>query len=140
MSAPSRLTPEQYEPAREMLEGAMRRTRPRIHTVFDVFAAIVYKLEAKIAYRDLPATFPPWRSCHEMYLTWTAKQVGDQCLLEVALEACGRQDAIKELRRLLESTGQFRLTVRGGGSINSKSDVADDDQDAETDDEAPGPR
>lgn len=102
MTTPTRLTAEQYQPAQALLEGALHRTRPRIHSIHDVYTAIVYKLESRLAFRDLPDDFPPWRSCHEMYLVWTTLQSEGRCLLEIALEACDRKAAIEELHRLLK--------------------------------------
>ncbi|MFD2364916.1 transposase [Pseudoduganella sp. GCM10020061] len=99
MAAP--LTPEQFAPARALLEGARRRTRPRVHDLINVFEAVMYLLETGIPWRSLPPHFPPWRTVHEYFTQWTMGRDGDRTLLERAMELAGQQELIPRLRTRL---------------------------------------
>lgn len=98
------LTVEQFEAARTLLEDARKRTRPRIHNFYSVFATIVRILETDSGFRDTLPGEPPWRSCHEMYLQWTSRPLSGPSVLEQALVVCGRTRALHSLRRRLQST------------------------------------
>lgn len=97
------LTPEEFEPVRPLLEGVRRVTRPRLYSHYQVFSVLVHLLETKSSFRHVPEGSPPWRSCHEMYLVWTAGAEAGPTTLETALELCGRTVALENLRdRLAE--------------------------------------
>jgi transposase len=66
------ITREQFEPVRVVLEANRKQTRPRIHDLYDVFSAILYREQNGIGWRDLPRdVFPPWRTVHEYHTMWT---------------------------------------------------------------------
>jgi transposase len=97
-------TPQQFAPARALLEGTRRRTRPRVHDLLDVFNAILYLLETGIPWRSLPPSFPPWRTVHEYFTQWTMASEGQTTLLERAMEMSGQADLIPKLRIRLGSS------------------------------------
>lgn len=96
-------TPEQFAPARTLLEGTRRRTRPRVHDLLDVFNAILYLLETGIPWRSLPPTFPPWRTVHEYFTQWTMATEGETTLLERAMDLSGQAELIPKLHARLGS-------------------------------------
>ena len=100
------LTPEQFAPARALLESTRRRTRPRVHDLMDVFDAILHLLETGIPWRSLPPTFPPWRTVHEYFTQWTMSREDDKTLLERAMELSGQTELIPRLRSRLGSNPQ----------------------------------
>lgn len=104
------LTPEQFAPARTLLESARRRTRPRVHDLIDVFSAILYLLETGSPWRSLPPTFPPWRTVHEYFTQWTIAQAGDATLLERAMELSGQAVLIPKLHARLSSSATKNST------------------------------
>ncbi|HEU4853267.1 MAG TPA: transposase [Telluria sp.] len=95
------LSPEQFAPARALLEGTRRRTRPRVHDLRNVFAAIMYLLETGIPWRSLPPEFPPWRTVHEYFTQWTMTREGEKTLLERAMELSGQGALIPTLQARL---------------------------------------
>ena len=100
---PSDISPDEFDKVRPMLEGARKRTRPRKHDLYDVFCAVLYFLEQGVAWRSMPAGFPPWRTVHEYFTQWSAPGsggAGEQSLLERALTETGRMAAIERLRVL----------------------------------------
>lgn len=97
----SDISREQFEPIRNMLEAARRRTRPRKHDLYDVFCAVLYLLETGAAWRSVPPEFPPWRTVHEYFSQWTSASGNQPTLLETALLAVDRPVAVARLRALL---------------------------------------
>ena len=97
------LTPDQFAPARTLLEGTRRRTRPRVHDLLDVFRAILHLLETGIPWRSLPPDFPPWRTVHEYFTQWTMSREGEKTLLERAMELSGQTELIPKLHARLGS-------------------------------------
>jgi transposase len=66
------ITREQFEPVRAVLAANRKQTRPRIHDLYDVFSAILYREQNAISWRNLPSdVFPPWRTVHEYHAIWT---------------------------------------------------------------------
>lgn len=96
-----RITQEQFAPARELLEGTRRRTRPRVHDLYDVFSAVLYLLETGIAWRSLPPEFPPWRTVHEYFTQWSMQRHDGRSVLEQALILAGQQDLVPRLHTKL---------------------------------------
>jgi transposase len=92
---------EQFEPVRALLEGARRRTRPRVHDLYDVFVAVLHFIDTGGPWRSMPGHFPPWRTVHEYYTQWTLRRHNEATLLERALELLGRQDLLDKLRSRL---------------------------------------
>ena len=77
------ITREQFEKVRPMLEGARKRTRPRMNDLYDVLCAILYRDAHRVAWRNLPKAFPRWRTVHEYETMWTMPpQGGGEPLLE----------------------------------------------------------
>ncbi len=89
-----------------MLEGARRKTRPRLHDLYDAFRAIVYLLDSGCTWRHLPGDCPPWRSVHEYFSQWTSEVSGSPTLLERALLEAGLAPQAERLRILLKRPGQ----------------------------------
>jgi transposase len=80
------ITREQFDQVRPLLEGARKQTRPRIHDLYDVFCAILYREETNTAWRNLPDVFPPWRTVHEYQSIWSMPpREGGDCLMVQAL-------------------------------------------------------
>lgn len=92
-----RLTQEQFAPARALLESTRRRTRPRVHDLYNVFSAVLYLLDSGVAWRSLPPEYPPWRTVHEYFTQWTLQRENGRSVLEHALELAGQQDLIPQL-------------------------------------------
>lgn len=97
------LSPDQFAPARALLESTRRRTRPRVHDLIDVFAAVLHLLETGIPWRSLPPGYPPWRTVHEYFTQWTIEKEGERTLLELALELSGQAELIPKLHARLGS-------------------------------------
>ena len=86
---------EDFKPIQEILERNRRKTRPRKHDLYDVFHAVVHRLENNSAWRDLPSIFPPWRTVHEYHSQWTS--CGQTVLIE-AFELLKWNDMILRLQ------------------------------------------
>lgn len=97
---PTDITPEQFEPVREMLETARRRTRPRKHDLYDVLCALLYFLETGVPWRSLPRDFPPWRTVHEYFTQWTIAPPDVASLLERALVLIDRAELAERVRAM----------------------------------------
>lgn len=65
------ITREQFEPLRPMLENLHKKTRPRMHDLYDVVCAILAREQHGLTWRTLPAGSPPWRTVHEYHAQWT---------------------------------------------------------------------
>ena len=87
----SDVTRERFDAVRDMLEGARRKTRPRKHDLYEVFCAVLYLLENRIAWRSMPRDFPPWRTVHEYFSQWIVARPGECSLLERALAGVGKE-------------------------------------------------
>jgi hypothetical protein len=80
------ITREQFEQVRPFMESARKRTRPRIHDLYNVLCAILYREQQSIGWRDLPRdVFPPWRTVHEYHTMWTMppRDGGEPLMLRV---------------------------------------------------------
>jgi transposase len=95
---PTDISREQFEPVREMLETARRRTRPRKHDLYDVLCALLYFLETGVPWRSMPRDFPPWRTVHEYFTQWTIAPYSEASLLERALVLVGRAELAERVR------------------------------------------
>jgi transposase len=91
---------EEFEPVRDMLEAARKKTRPRKHDLYDVFCAVLFFLDKGGAWRSLPPDFPPWRTVHEYFTQWTMAPEGVPSLLERVLERAGQSHALEQLRAI----------------------------------------
>ena len=96
------VTREQFERVRPLFEGVRRRTRPRKHDLYDVFNAVLYFLNSGIAWRALPARFPPWRTVHEYFTQWSAASPHQSSVLATALRELELEQASERLRVLMQ--------------------------------------
>ena len=97
---PNAVTREQFERVRSMLEGVRRRTRPRKHDLYDVFNAVLYFLNSGVAWRAMPAQFPPWRTVHEYFSQWSEAPPHQASVLEAALRELELSRAVERLQVL----------------------------------------
>jgi transposase len=79
MSYPSDLTLEQFALI-EHLFPVKKVTRPRKHSYFELFNAIVYLLITGCQWRMLPNDLPPWKTVHHYFLTWSENEVFNEML------------------------------------------------------------
>lgn len=100
------ISKEDFEAIRPLLDNR-NKTRPRTHDLLSVFNAIVYRLEKKISWRNLPSDFPPWRTVHEYSRIWCGFRPEDNVLKRV-FEMLGWNDLVQTL----EQTGyRSRISV-----------------------------
>ena len=79
MSYPTDLTQEQFNLIVELLPKK-KLTKPRIHSLYDLFNAILYVLVSGCQWRLLPNDLPPWKTVHHYFLTWSEDEVFDEIL------------------------------------------------------------
>jgi hypothetical protein len=79
MSYPTDLTLEQFALI-EPLFPVKKITKPRKHSYFDLFNAILYLLITGCQWRMLPNDLPPWKTVHHYFLTWSEDKVFDEML------------------------------------------------------------
>ena len=96
----SDVTRERFELVRERLEHARRKTRPRLHDLYDIFCAIQYLLHHQCSWRSLPPEFPRWRTVHEYFTQWSLKLGDGRSLLEAALETVGDELGLENLKKM----------------------------------------
>ena len=86
---PSDITREQFEIIKPILEGARKKTKPRVVDLYDVFCGVLYVLKSGCQWRMLPVNFPKWRTCHEYFRIWSEKVDGQESILDQILKkAC----------------------------------------------------
>lgn len=73
---PSDVSSEQFEPIRNVLEGARHRTRPRRVDLYDVFCAILYLLKNAAVWRALPSDFPAISTVRYYFDLWNGRRTG----------------------------------------------------------------
>jgi transposase len=83
---PSDINREQFEEIRVILEGARKKTKPRIIDLYDAFCGVLYTLKSGCQWRMLPSDFPKWRSVHAYFQIWSDKKDGKESLLEEILK------------------------------------------------------
>ena len=79
MSYPTDLTQEQFN----LIAGLLPQkkvTKPRKHSLYDLFNAILYVLVSGCQWRLLPNDLPPWKTVHHYFLTWSKDEVFDEIL------------------------------------------------------------
>jgi transposase len=79
MSYPSDLTLEQFTLI-ELMLPSKKATRPRKHSHYDLFNAILYVLITGCQWRQLPNDLPNWKTVHHYFLTWSKLEVFDDML------------------------------------------------------------
>ncbi len=96
MSYPSDLTLEQFALI-EVLLPVKKATRPRKHSYYSIFNAIIYLLITGCQWRMLPNDLPPWKTVHHYFLTWSEDEVFDQ-ILKKSLSKIGYNKAKKNIQ------------------------------------------
>jgi transposase len=87
---PSDISREQFEPIRELLEGARQKRRPRQVDLYDVFCAILYLLKNAAVWRALPSDFPAPSTVRHYFDQWSRVREGESTsLLSQALKKSG---------------------------------------------------
>ena len=79
MSYPTDLTREQFN----LIAGLLPQkkvTKPRKHSLYDLFNAILYVLVSGCQWRLLPNDLPPWKTVHHYFITWSKDEVFDEIL------------------------------------------------------------
>ena len=95
-SYPSDISRTQYEIVRELLESARKKTKPRQVDLYDVFCGVLYVLKSGCQWRMLPSDYPKWRTVHEYFSQWSAKESENELsLLEQALKKSGWRGSTK---------------------------------------------
>lgn len=86
---PSDVTREQFEPIRELLESAKKRTKPRTVDLWEVFNGVLYVLKEGCRWRSLPKEYPKWRTVYDYFSKWkavdskTGKSILEQVLKKI---------------------------------------------------------
>ena len=88
MSYPTDLTQEQFNLIVELLPKK-KLTKPRIHSLYDLFNAILYVLVSGCQWRLLPNDLPPWKTVHHYFLTWSEDEVFDEILKKSLVKKWG---------------------------------------------------
>ena len=87
---PSDISRSQYETVRGLLESARKKTKPRQVDLYDVLCGVLYVLKSGCQWRMLPSDYPKWRTVHEYFSQWSAKEAETELsLLEQALKKSG---------------------------------------------------
>ena len=87
---PSDITREQFEPIRELLESAKKRTKPRTVDLWEVFNGVLYVLKEGCTWRALPKEYPKWRTVYDYFSKWKeADSETDKSILQQALKKIG---------------------------------------------------
>jgi len=85
----SDITREQFAKIAPLLEGARKKTRPRVIDLYDAFCGVLYVLKSGCQWRMLPSDFPKWRSVHAYFQIWSKGPLGNPSILEQALKKNG---------------------------------------------------
>lgn len=99
---PTDVSIEDFEQVRDLLDGARKITRPKLHSTYDVFCAILFVIRNDAAWRSLPQSFPPWRSVHHHFVQWTSPTT-PETPLEVALRRLQLLDVAFKVRAQIKS-------------------------------------
>ena len=87
---PSDITREQFEPIRELLESAKKRTKPRTVDLWEVFNGVLYVLKEGCRWRSLPKEYPKWRTVYDYFSKWKeANPETNKSILEEVLKKIG---------------------------------------------------
>jgi transposase len=79
MSYSSDLTSAQFKLIEELFPQK-KITRPRKHSYYEIFNAILYLLISGCQWRMLPNDLPNWKTVHHYFLTWSKLEVFDEIL------------------------------------------------------------
>jgi transposase len=89
----SDITREQFEKIRPILEGARKKTKPRVLDLYDIFCGLLYILKSGCQWRMLPGDFPKWEVVYFYFQIWSNQEGEEKSILEQALQA-----SVNELR------------------------------------------
>ena len=87
---PSDITREEFEPIRELLESARKRTKPRTVDLWEIFNGVLYVLKQGCRWRSLPREYPKWRTVYDYFCKWkevslqTNKSILEQALKKIS--------------------------------------------------------
>lgn len=79
MPYPSDLTVEQFSLIAELFPEK-KTTRPRKHSLYELFNAMLFVLVTGCQWRMLPNDLPPWKTVHHYFLTWSKDEIFDEIL------------------------------------------------------------
>jgi Putative transposase of IS4/5 family (DUF4096) len=108
MSYPTDLTLEQFTLI-EPLFPVKKITKPRKHSYFDLFNAILYLLITGCQWRMLPNDLPPWKTVHHYFLTWSEDEVFDE-MLKKSLKISDYNKAKKNIQLYFSPTPKVLKT------------------------------
>ncbi len=100
LNYPSDITREQFEPIRELLESAKKRTKPRTVDLWEVFNAVLYVLKEGCRWRSLPKEYPKWRTVYDYFSKWkevnneTKKSILQEALKKIGFRRTGQPGTI----------------------------------------------
>ena len=86
---PSDITREQFEAVREILESAMKKTKPRKYDLYDIYNGINYVLKTGCQWSALPKDYPDYRSVHRYFMIWSQEPKNGKSILQQALKKNG---------------------------------------------------
>jgi transposase len=89
---PSDLSREQFERIKPLLESAMKKTKPRIIDLYDVFCGVLYVLKSGCQWRMLPSDFPKWQCVYGHFRIWGEKVSDEPSILEQVLKKNSRRN------------------------------------------------
>jgi transposase len=75
----SDLTEEEFNTIKEMLP-VKKVTRPRKHSLYSIFNAMLYVLISGCQWRLLPKDMPNWKTVYHYYSTWSKEEIFDEML------------------------------------------------------------
>lgn len=96
---PSDITREQFEPIRELLESAKKRTKPRTVDLWEVFNGVLYVLKTGCQWRSLPKEYPKWRTVYDYFSKWKeANSETDKSILQEVLKKLVSEERVNRGR------------------------------------------
>ena len=87
---PSDITREEFEPIRELLESARKRTKPRTVDLWEIFNGVLYVLKEGCRWRSLPREYQKWMTVYDYFCKWkevslqTNKSILEQALKKIS--------------------------------------------------------
>jgi transposase len=106
MNYPSDITKAQFNKIAPLLEGARKKTKPRILDLYDVFNGLLYVVTTGCQWRALPKDYPKWRSVHNYFSIWSTVPEGEtESILSQVLKKNGRMRAYEKWQKTLNEHG-----------------------------------
>ena len=104
---PSDITREQFEPIRQLLESAKKRTKPRTVDLWEVFNGVLYVLKEGCRWRSLPKEYPKWRTVYDYFSKW--KAVNKETQKSILQEALKKLISAERINQKRSSTTTFLI-------------------------------